>query len=43
MSVMSHLTGQDSRQPTRHIDPDPLLLSGQKVRDPVQMADREAE
>jgi hypothetical protein len=43
MPLMNHLTGQDSQQLTRHIHPNPLLLGGQKVRDPPQMADREAE
>jgi hypothetical protein len=43
MPLMSHLTGQDSQQVTQNIHPDLLLLDGQKVRDPPQMADCEAE
>jgi hypothetical protein len=42
MPLMSYLTGQDSQQITYHIDPDPLLLGGQKMEDSPQMADREA-
>jgi hypothetical protein len=43
MSLMSHLTGQDSEQLTHHIHSDPLLLGGQNMSDPPQIADREAE
>jgi hypothetical protein len=43
MPLARHLYREDAQKLTRHVDPDPLLLGGQKMVDPSRMPNWKAK